>query len=89
MPVEGKEILGFEDLDVGNRIRVELIGTDIERGLIDLSGSGTRSSRSVMGYFCHLVRRFLQRVGDVGRQVDCPVLTGWPGSFTPDEVSPD
>jgi exoribonuclease-2 len=43
MPVEGKEILGFEDLDVGNRIRVELIGTDIERGLIDFSGSGTRS----------------------------------------------
>jgi VacB/RNase II family 3'-5' exoribonuclease len=34
-PVEGKVIRGFEGLDVGDRVRVELIGTDVERGFID------------------------------------------------------
>jgi hypothetical protein len=34
-PVEGKLIRGFEDLDVGDRVRVELIGTDVERGFIN------------------------------------------------------
>jgi hypothetical protein len=28
---------GFEDLDVGGRVRVELIGTDAERGFIDFA----------------------------------------------------
>jgi len=26
---------GFEDLDVGDHVRVKLIGTDVERGFID------------------------------------------------------
>jgi ribonuclease R len=30
-PVKGKLTQGFEGLDVGDRIRVELIGTDVER----------------------------------------------------------
>jgi VacB/RNase II family 3'-5' exoribonuclease len=34
-PVEGKLVNGFEGLDVGNRIRVQLIHTDINRGFID------------------------------------------------------
>ena len=29
-----------EGLDVGDRIRVELIGTDVERGFIDLARAG-------------------------------------------------
>ncbi len=33
--VEGKLVHGFKGLNVGDRIRVELIGTDIERGFID------------------------------------------------------
>jgi hypothetical protein len=33
-PVEGKLIRGFEGLDVGDRVRVELTGTDVERGFI-------------------------------------------------------
>ena len=37
-PVEGKVIRGFEGLDVGDRVRVELIGTDVERGFIDFAG---------------------------------------------------
>ena len=36
-PVEGKLIRGFEGLDVGDRVRVQLIGTDIERGFIDFA----------------------------------------------------
>jgi hypothetical protein len=36
-PVEGKLIRGFEALDVGDRVRVELIGTDVERGFIDFA----------------------------------------------------
>lgn len=34
-PVEGKLVRGFEDLDVGDRLRVELARTDVERGFID------------------------------------------------------
>jgi len=34
-PVEGKVVRGFESLDVGDRVRVELAGTDVERGFID------------------------------------------------------
>jgi hypothetical protein len=39
-PVEGKLIRGFEGLDAGGRIRVELIGTDVERGFIDFARAG-------------------------------------------------
>lgn len=34
-PVEGKLMHGVEGLDVGDRLRVKLIGTDVERGFID------------------------------------------------------
>jgi VacB/RNase II family 3'-5' exoribonuclease len=34
-PVEGKLVRGFERLDVGDRLRVELARTDVERGYID------------------------------------------------------
>jgi exoribonuclease-2 len=36
-PVEGKLVRGTEGLDVGNRVRVELIHTDVERGFIDFA----------------------------------------------------
>ncbi|HSB05679.1 MAG TPA: hypothetical protein VLK23_10845 [Thermodesulfobacteriota bacterium] len=39
-PVEGKLIQGFEGPDVGDRPRVELIGTDAERGFIDFARAG-------------------------------------------------
>jgi ribonuclease R len=35
MPVEGRLVHGFEGLDVGDRIRVQLDSVDIERGYID------------------------------------------------------
>jgi hypothetical protein len=41
-PVEGMLIRGFEGLDVGDRVRVELIGTDVERGFINFTRSGRR-----------------------------------------------
>ena len=34
-PVEGKLIHGFESADVGHRIRVQLVHTDVDRGYID------------------------------------------------------
>jgi exoribonuclease-2 len=34
-PIEGKLSQGFEGMDVGHRLRVELISTDVERGFID------------------------------------------------------
>jgi len=34
-PVEGRLMSGFEGLDVGHRLRVQLIHTDVERGYID------------------------------------------------------
>ncbi len=38
-PVEGKVVRGFEGLDVGSRVRVELLRVDVERGFIDFSRS--------------------------------------------------
>jgi len=35
MPVEGKLVKGYEGMDVGNRLRVQLIDTDVEQGYID------------------------------------------------------
>src|SRR4030042_6560589 len=35
IPVEGKLVDGFQGLDVGDRTRVQLIDTDVERGFID------------------------------------------------------
>ena len=34
-PIEGKLIQGFEGADVGHRVRVQLVHTDVERGFID------------------------------------------------------
>jgi exoribonuclease-2 len=39
-PVEGKLRRGFEGLDVGDRVRVELIGNGVERGFIDFARAG-------------------------------------------------
>jgi RNase II-type exonuclease C-terminal S1 domain len=35
LPVEGKLVQGFAGVDVGDRIRVQLIETNVERGYID------------------------------------------------------
>lgn len=40
IPVEGRVVSGFEGLDVGNRIRVQLIHTDVEQGFIDFRKVG-------------------------------------------------
>jgi len=34
-PVEGRVVRGFQGLDVGDRVRVELVGTNAEKGFID------------------------------------------------------
>jgi exoribonuclease-2 len=39
-PVEGKLVQGFEGLDIGHRLRVELISTDVDRGFIDFKRVG-------------------------------------------------
>jgi exoribonuclease-2 len=35
LPVEGRLVQGFEGIDVGDRIRVQLVSVDVERGYID------------------------------------------------------
>jgi exoribonuclease-2 len=40
-PVEGKIVNGFEGLDVGDRVRVELVRTDVEHGFIDFARDRT------------------------------------------------
>ncbi len=40
IPVEGKLVEGFEGMDVGERVRVQLIDTNIERGYIDFRTIG-------------------------------------------------
>ena len=39
-PIEGKLVSGFEGMDVGHRLRVQLIRTDVERGYIDFKRVG-------------------------------------------------
>ena len=39
-PVEGKLLSGAPDLEVGRRLRVELVATDVERGFIDFARVG-------------------------------------------------
>jgi len=39
-PVEGRLVHGFEGIDVGQRIRVQLIHTDVEQGFIDFKRVG-------------------------------------------------
>jgi VacB/RNase II family 3'-5' exoribonuclease len=39
-PVEGKLVSGFDGLDVGNRVRVQLLRTDVNRGFIDFKRVG-------------------------------------------------
>jgi exoribonuclease-2 len=41
MPVEGKVVQGFEGVDVGHRIRVQLISVDVEKGYIDFEKINT------------------------------------------------
>jgi len=36
-PVEGKIVRGFDGLDVGDRVEVRLVATDVERGFIDFA----------------------------------------------------
>jgi exoribonuclease-2 len=44
IPIEGRVVDGFEGLDVGDRIRVQLISTDVERGYIDFRKIGLNRS---------------------------------------------
>jgi exoribonuclease-2 len=41
VPVEGKLVQGFSGPDVGDRVRVQLIDTDVERGFIDFKQVGS------------------------------------------------
>ncbi len=41
VPVEGKLVQGFEGMDVGHRMRVQLIDTNVERGYIDFKKVGS------------------------------------------------
>jgi VacB/RNase II family 3'-5' exoribonuclease len=41
-PVEGKLVQGFEGLDIGHRLRVQLISTDVDRGFIDFKKLGSK-----------------------------------------------
>lgn len=35
LPIEGKLVRGFEGIDIGDRLQVQLIDTNIEQGYID------------------------------------------------------
>jgi exoribonuclease R len=41
IPVEGRVVRGFEGADVGDRIRVQLVAVDVERGYIDFRKVGS------------------------------------------------
>jgi len=49
VPVEGKVVQGFEEMDVGERVRVQLIDTDIDRGFIDFKKvNSSKHGRSIL-----------------------------------------
>jgi exoribonuclease-2 len=39
-PVEGKLVSGYDGMDVGRRLRVQLVSTDVNRGFIDFKRVG-------------------------------------------------
>jgi exoribonuclease-2 len=39
-PIEGRLESGFEGMEVGHRLRVQLVRTDVERGYIDFKRVG-------------------------------------------------
>jgi len=45
LPVEGKLVQGFDGIDVGDRLRVQLIDTNVERGYIDFKKVYTSGHR--------------------------------------------
>jgi exoribonuclease R len=40
MPIEGRLVSGYEGMDVGHKLRVQLISTNVERGYIDFKRAG-------------------------------------------------
>jgi exoribonuclease-2 len=40
VPVEGRVVQGFEGVDVGEQVRVQLISVDVEKGYIDFRKAG-------------------------------------------------
>ncbi len=45
LPAEGKLVHGFDGLDVGERVRVQLVAVDVERGFIDFKKMGSAGRR--------------------------------------------
>ena len=45
LPVEGKLVYGFEGVDVGDRLRVQLIETDVNQGYIDFKKVGASRNK--------------------------------------------
>ena len=45
IPAEGRVVRGFQGVDVGDRIRVQLVSTDVEQGYIDLRKVGSLKRR--------------------------------------------
>ena len=37
IPVEGRVVQGFEGMDVGDQIRVQLVSVNVERGFVDFA----------------------------------------------------
>ena len=55
-PVEGRLERGFEGLDVGRRVRVQLVRTDVERGFIDFKRVRRHPSQSRRARLSRFVR---------------------------------
>lgn len=45
LPVEGRVVRHFDGMDVGEHVRVRLVGVDVERGYIDFQGTDGRPVR--------------------------------------------
>ncbi len=72
MPVEGRLVHGFEGVDVGNRIRVQLVFIDVERGYRFQESPPFRWPRvrrgwkaRASGILLKIVRHFIDSVRDI------------------------
>jgi ribonuclease R len=45
IPVEGRVVRGFERVDVGDRMRVQLVSVDVDKGFIDFKKTGSSRYR--------------------------------------------
>ncbi len=67
-PIEGRLLYGVEGVDVGDRLKVQLISTDVEKGYIDFKKihwkiSGKNGAAEILGRDRSTLRARMRKLG--------------------------